>query len=49
MNEILEALKDRREDLKNLPNTLENLIKREENLTSTSIVLELNAKRINEL
>jgi hypothetical protein len=52
MNEILKALYERRDDLRNLPDTLENSIKRRENITSITIALELNTeriKRINEL
>jgi hypothetical protein len=49
MNKILKALYDRRDDLRNLPSTLETIIKRQENLTSITIALELNTERINKL
>ena len=49
MNEILKALYERRDDLRNLPSTLETIIKRQENLTSITIALELNTERINKL
>jgi|TARA_R110000851_G_scaffold254156_1_gene406644 hypothetical protein len=49
MNEILKALYERRDDLRNLPDTRETTIKRQENLTSITIALELNTERINKL